>query len=68
MEFIYVLLALALAVGAYFLFFRKREEPALTSGDAAPTTKQKSERAPSPTTKAAAESKAAATGSAALGA
>jgi fused signal recognition particle receptor len=29
MEFIYVLLALALTVGAYFVFFRKKEEPAL---------------------------------------
>jgi fused signal recognition particle receptor len=59
MEFIYVLLALALAAGAYFLFFRKREDPALPSGDAASSAKQKSERAPSPTAKAPSESKAA---------
>jgi len=29
MEFIYVILALAVAVGAYFLFLRKKDEPAL---------------------------------------
>jgi fused signal recognition particle receptor len=47
MEFIYVLLALALVVGAYFLFFRKREEPALPSREQSAPTKQKQERAPS---------------------
>jgi fused signal recognition particle receptor len=45
MEFIYVLLALALVVGAYFLFLRKKEEPALPSrDDRAPTPA----KAPSP--------------------
>ncbi len=58
MEFIYVLLALALAVGAYFLFFRKREEPALPPGDASTPAKAKSERAPAPAPKSASESKA----------
>jgi fused signal recognition particle receptor len=46
MEFIYVLLALALAVGAYFLFLRKKEEPALPSREQPATPKAKSERAP----------------------
>jgi fused signal recognition particle receptor len=41
MEFIYVLLALALAVGAYFLFFRKKEEPALPPREAAAPTQAK---------------------------
>lgn len=45
MEFIYVLLALALAVGAYFLFFKKGE-PALPSRDEPALPKAKSERAP----------------------
>lgn len=45
MEFIYVLLAVALAVGAYFLFFRKREEPALPAREAATPGKPKGERA-----------------------
>lgn len=45
MEFIYVLLALALAVGAYFLFFRTKEEPALPPRDQ-PAPSKKSERAP----------------------
>ncbi len=48
MEFIYVLLALALAVGAYFLFSRKKEEPALPPREQATPSKQKSERAPAP--------------------
>jgi fused signal recognition particle receptor len=47
MEFIYVLLALALTVGAYFLFFRKKEEPALPARQEPAASKQKSERAPS---------------------
>jgi fused signal recognition particle receptor len=47
MEFIYVLLALALAVGAYFLFSRKKEE-ALPPRQEPATSKQKSERAPAP--------------------
>lgn len=47
MEFIYVLLALALAVGAYFLFSRKKEEALPPREEPAPT-KQKSERAPAP--------------------
>src|SRR5438045_2394722 len=45
MEFIYVILALAVAVGAYFLFFRKKEEPALPAREQPAPTKQKSERA-----------------------
>jgi fused signal recognition particle receptor len=45
MEFIYVLLALALAVGAYFLFFKKGE-PALPPRDEAAPSKAKPERAP----------------------
>jgi fused signal recognition particle receptor len=45
MEFIYVLLALALAVGAYFLFSRKKEE-ALPPREQPTPSKQKSERAP----------------------
>ena len=51
MEFIYVLLALALAVGAYFLFFRKKEEPTLPPREQPAPSKQKSERAP-PATRA----------------
>jgi len=45
MEFIYVLLALALAAGAYFLFLRKKEEPALPPREEAAPPKPKSERA-----------------------
>jgi fused signal recognition particle receptor len=45
MEFIYVLLALAVAVGAYFLFFKKGE-PALPPRDAPAPPKAKTERAP----------------------
>jgi fused signal recognition particle receptor len=48
MEFIYVILALALAVGAYFLFSRKKEEPALPPREQATPSKPKSERAPAP--------------------
>jgi fused signal recognition particle receptor len=49
MEFIYVLLALALAVGAYFLFFsRKKEESALPPREQPTPSKPKSERAPAP--------------------
>ncbi len=48
MEFIYVLLALALAVGAYFLFSGKKEEPALPPREQPTPSKQKSERAPAP--------------------
>ena len=47
MEFIYVLLALALAVGAYFLFSRKKEE-ALPPREQPAPSKQKSERAAAP--------------------
>jgi fused signal recognition particle receptor len=47
MEFIYVLLALALAVGAYFLFFRKGE-PELPPRQEEPPPRPKSERAPPP--------------------
>ena len=47
MEFIYVLLALALAVGAYFLFSKKKEEPALPPREQ-PAPSKKSERAPAP--------------------
>ena len=47
MEFIYVVLALAVAVGAYFLFFKKKEEPALPSKEQ-PSPQKKSERAPAP--------------------
>ncbi len=43
MEFIYVLLALAVAVGAYFLFFKK-SEPALPPREEAAPPQQKSER------------------------
>ncbi|HVY26714.1 MAG TPA: signal recognition particle-docking protein FtsY [Polyangiaceae bacterium] len=52
MEFIYVLLALALAVGAYFLFLRKKEEPALPPREQPAPPKQKSERAPAAAAKA----------------
>jgi fused signal recognition particle receptor len=45
MEFIYVLLALAVAVGAYFLFFKKGE-PALPPRDEPALPKPKAERAP----------------------
>jgi fused signal recognition particle receptor len=45
MEFIYVLLALAVAVGAYFLFFKKGE-PALPPRDEPAPPKAKAERAP----------------------
>ncbi|HKY36866.1 MAG TPA: signal recognition particle-docking protein FtsY [Polyangiaceae bacterium] len=53
MEFIYVLLALALAVGAYFLFFKKKEEeePSLPAKGASESIRPKSERAPAPTTR-----------------
>jgi len=47
MEFIYVLLALALAVGAYFLFFKTKEEAALPPREQ-PAPSKKSERAPAP--------------------
>jgi len=47
MELIYVLLALALAVGAYFLFSRKKEE-ALPPREQSAPAKPKSERAPAP--------------------
>jgi fused signal recognition particle receptor len=60
MEFIYVLLALALAVGAYFLFFKKKEEPALPPREQPAPTKQKSERAPAPAKGEAAKSRDAA--------
>jgi fused signal recognition particle receptor len=49
MEFIYVLLALALAVGAYFLFLRKKEEPALPPREASLPARSKAETAPTPT-------------------
>ena len=52
MEFIYVLLALAVAVGAYFLFFKK-SEPALPPREEAAPPKPKSERAQAPAAKAA---------------
>lgn len=49
MEFIYVLLALALAVGAYFLFFRKKEEaPPLPAKGTAESLRPKADRAPAP--------------------
>jgi fused signal recognition particle receptor len=52
MEFIYVLLALALAVGAYFLFFKKKEEePSLPAKGASESIRPKSERAPAPATR-----------------
>jgi fused signal recognition particle receptor len=57
MEFIYVVLALAVAVAAYLLFFRKKEEPALPA--AASPSKQKSERAPAPAKAESVKSKAA---------
>jgi fused signal recognition particle receptor len=61
MEFIYVLLALALAVGAYFLFLRKKEEPALPPrADSTPEPKQKSERAAAPARAESAKAKSAA--------
>jgi fused signal recognition particle receptor len=46
MEFIYVLLALAVAVGAYFLFFKKAEPALPPREEAGPSPKAKSERAP----------------------
>src|SRR4051812_23451693 len=60
MEFIYVLLALALAAGAYFLFLRKKEEPALPPREAPSPAKQKSERAAAPAKADSVKSKTAA--------
>jgi fused signal recognition particle receptor len=60
MELIYVLLALALAVGAYFLFFRKPEEPALPPREQPTPSKPKSERAAAPAKAEPAKSRAAA--------
>src|SRR5688572_23569039 len=51
MEFIYVLLALALAVGAYFLFFRKGEPELPPRSEESPPPRPKSERAPAPATR-----------------
>ncbi|HEY6081539.1 MAG TPA: signal recognition particle-docking protein FtsY [Polyangiaceae bacterium] len=49
MEFIYVLLALALAVGAYFLFFRRGEQALPPKDTSTPDRSPlKSERAPAP--------------------
>src|SRR4051812_18871932 len=59
MELIYVLLALALAVGAYFLFSRKKEEPALPPREQPGTSKQKSERAAAPAKAESVKSRAA---------
>jgi fused signal recognition particle receptor len=60
MEFIYVLLALALAAGAYFLFFRKKEEPALPPREApAPTPGKRSEPSTTPTRPESVKAKAA---------
>jgi fused signal recognition particle receptor len=59
MEFIYVLLALALAAGAYFLFLRKKEEPALPPRESPTPAKQKSERAAAPSKAESVKSKAA---------
>jgi fused signal recognition particle receptor len=59
MEFIYVLLALALAVGAYFLFSRKKEEPALPPREQPAPSKQKSERAAAPAKAESVKSRAA---------
>jgi len=59
MQFIYVVLALALAVGVYFLFLRKKEEPALPSREQPAPSKQKSERAPAPNKAESLKSKAA---------
>jgi len=58
MEFIYVLLALALAVGAYFLFSKKKEEPALPPREQ-PAPSKKSERAPAPAKAESGKSRAA---------
>lgn len=52
MEFIYVLLALALAVGAYFLFSRKKEASALPPREQPTLSKPKAERAPAADAKA----------------
>lgn len=51
MEFIYVLLALALAVGAYFLFFRKGEPELPPRSEESLPARPKSERAPAPATR-----------------
>jgi fused signal recognition particle receptor len=66
MEFIYVLLALALAVGAYFLFFKKKEEePSLPAKGPAESIRPKSERAPPPAKRESLRAPAAEPGSAA---
>src|SRR5213075_966001 len=59
MELIYVLLALALAVGAYFLFSRKKEEPSLPPREQPAPSKQKSERAAAPAKAESVKSRAA---------
>src|SRR4051812_20612500 len=48
MELLYVVLALALVVGAYFLLSRKKEEPALPPREQPAPSKQKPERAAAP--------------------
>jgi fused signal recognition particle receptor len=53
MEFIYVLLALALAVGAFLLFSRKKEEPALPPREEPAPAKPKAERTSAKVAKAA---------------
>jgi fused signal recognition particle receptor len=52
MEFLYVLLALALAAGAYFLFFRKGEQALPPKDTTPPGPPRHSERAPAPTRRA----------------
>jgi fused signal recognition particle receptor len=52
MELIYVLLALAIVAGAYFLFFRKKQEPALPPGEPQVSTRPKAER-PAPSAESA---------------
>jgi fused signal recognition particle receptor len=59
MEFIYVLLALALAAGAYFLFLRKKEEPALPPREQPAPSKAKSEHASAPSKAESVKSKVA---------
>lgn len=59
MEFIYVLLALALAAGAYFLFLRKKEEPALPPRDDSAPAPAKPAAAPAPTKPESVKAKAA---------
>ncbi len=65
MEFIYVLLALAVAVGAYFLFFKKAEPALPPREESAPPPPAKADRAPAKVAKVEPTSAPAATPAAA---